>query len=61
MDLNVVALTGRLISAAERAVGQTGRTLTELRLGVARPPGGAGERGLHSGTLTAAAVTAPAG
>jgi hypothetical protein len=26
-----------------------------------RPPGGPGERGLHSGTLTAAAVTAPAG
>jgi single-stranded DNA-binding protein len=36
VDLNVVVLTGRLVSAAERAVGQTGRTLTELRLGLAR-------------------------
>jgi single-stranded DNA-binding protein len=37
MDTNLVVLTGRLVSAAERAVGQSGRTLTELRLGLARP------------------------
>ena len=37
MDTNVVVLTGRLVSAAERTVGQSGRTLTELRLSVARP------------------------
>jgi single-stranded DNA-binding protein len=37
MDTNLVLLTGRLVSAAERTVGQSGRTLVELRLGVARP------------------------
>jgi single-stranded DNA-binding protein len=37
MDTNTVLLTGRLVSAAERTVGQQGRTLVELRLGVARP------------------------
>ena len=36
MDTNVVVVTGRLISAAERTVGQQGRTLVELRLAVAR-------------------------
>jgi single-stranded DNA-binding protein len=37
VDLNVVVVTGRLVSAVERAVGQSGRVLTELRLGIARP------------------------
>jgi single-stranded DNA-binding protein len=43
MDTNLVVLTGRLVSAAERAVGQSGRPLTELRLAVARL-GRTGER-----------------
>ena len=37
VDTNVVVLTGRLVSAAERTVSQSGRTLTELRVGLARP------------------------
>jgi hypothetical protein len=37
MDTNVVVLTGRFVSAAERTVGQSGRTLRELRLTVTRP------------------------
>jgi hypothetical protein len=37
VDTNVVVLTGRLVSAAERMVGQSGRTLTELRLACPRP------------------------
>jgi hypothetical protein len=37
MDTNLVVLTGRLVSAADRTVGQSGRTLTELRLAVTRP------------------------
>jgi single-stranded DNA-binding protein len=37
VDTNLVVLTGTVVSAAERAVGHQGRTLTELRLAVARP------------------------
>jgi len=37
MDTNVVILTGTVSSAVERAVGQTGRLLTELRLSLTRP------------------------
>jgi single-stranded DNA-binding protein len=37
VDTNVVVLTGRLVSATERTVGQQGRTLVELRLAIARP------------------------
>jgi single-stranded DNA-binding protein len=36
-DTNVVILTGRVVSTAERVVGQRGQTLTELRLAVTRP------------------------
>ena len=36
-DKNMVIVTGTLASATERTVGQQGRTLTELRLAVARP------------------------
>jgi single-stranded DNA-binding protein len=37
MDTNLVVLTGHLVSATERIVGHQGRSLTELRLAVARP------------------------
>jgi hypothetical protein len=37
MDTNVVLVSGRVLSAAERTVGHAGRTLVELRLGVTRP------------------------
>jgi single-stranded DNA-binding protein len=37
MDTNLVVLTGTKVSAAERTVGPSGRTLTELRLAVTRP------------------------
>jgi single-stranded DNA-binding protein len=39
MDTNVVVLTGRLVAATERTVGQSGRTLVELRLAVTRRKG----------------------
>jgi hypothetical protein len=37
MDRNVVLLSGTVAAVGTRAVGQQGRTLTELRINVARP------------------------
>jgi hypothetical protein len=37
MDTNLVLLTGTVVSVIERTVGPQGRTLTELRLALARP------------------------
>jgi len=36
-DKNLTILTGALVSATERSIGQAGRSLVELRLGVTRP------------------------
>ena len=37
MDTNITILTGTVVAATERTIGQQNRSLVELRLGVTRP------------------------